>query len=129
MSTVSGIGGTGLGGSSGFASAPQAKTGRLRLTRRGRGVLMAVAATPFIVGAFLFSALGDSPATATLEGSRVDFSFVTVESGQSLWQLAEQLAPRADPRDTIAELMTLNQLDSADVFAGQELALPAHLAS
>jgi hypothetical protein len=50
---------------------------------------------------------------------------VTVDSGQSLWQVAETLAPTADPRDVIADIMQLNQLESADVLAGQQLAIPA----
>jgi len=130
MSTVSGTFSTGFGAEfsgSGFtAERPRPVTPRLRLTKRGRGVLMTVAATPLVIGAFLF-ALNGTPATASLEGSSAGFTYLTVESGQSLWQLAEELAPAADPRDTIAEIMTLNRLESADVFAGQEIALPAHL--
>ena len=130
MSTVSGTFGTSFGadfGGTGFtAERPRSATPRLRLTKRGRGVLMTVAATPLVIGAFLF-ALNGTPATASLEGSSEGFTYLTVESGQSLWQLAEDLAPAADPRDTIAEIMTLNRLESADVFAGQEIALPSHL--
>ena len=126
MSTVSGTFSTSFGGSSFAAERPRTVTPRLRLTKRGRGVLMTVAATPLVIGAFLF-ALNGTPATASLEGSSAGFTYLTVESGQSLWQLAEDLAPAADPRDTIAEIMTLNRLESADVFAGQEIALPAHL--
>lgn len=131
MSTVTGTFGPSFSGSSFATERPVATarvaTPRLRLTKRGRGVLMTVAATPLVIAAFLF-ALNGTAATASLEGSTVSFSYVTVESGQSLWQLAEELAPAADPRDTIAQIMTLNQLDSADVFAGQQLALPANLA-
>lgn len=127
MSTVSGTFSTGFGGSSFAAERPRTVTPRLRLTKRGRGVLMTVAATPLVIAA-LFFVLQGTPATASLEGSSAGFSYVTVESGQSLWQLAEQIAPAADPRDTISEIMTLNQLDSADVFAGQQLALPARYA-
>ncbi|MGV8881931.1 MAG: LysM peptidoglycan-binding domain-containing protein [Rhodoglobus sp.] len=130
MSTVSGTFGTSFGtefsGTAFTAERPRSVAPRLRLTKRGRGVLMTVAATPLVIAAFLF-ALNGTPATASLEGSSAGFTYLTVESGQSLWQLAEDLAPTADPRDTIAEIMTLNQLESADVFAGQEIALPAHL--
>jgi hypothetical protein len=100
---------------------------KLRLTQRGRAVLTALAATPLVVVA-LFFGLNGGGATASLEGSNVPFEYVTVESGQSLWQLAEEIAPRADPRDVIAEFMKLNALTSADVFAGQELAIPAQYA-
>jgi LysM repeat protein len=101
-----------------------ARAPRLRLTQRGRGVLTAIAATPLVVAALLF-ALNGGGATASLEGSSVDFQYVTVESGQSLWQLAEELAPTADPRDVIADIVVLNHLASPDIYAGQELAIPA----
>jgi len=96
---------------------------RLRLTQRGRAVLLTVAATPLVIAALVFS-LNGGGASATLENS-ADFAYVTVEAGQSLWQLAVELAPESDPRDVIANLVQLNQLDSADVYAGQELAIPA----
>ncbi len=97
---------------------------RLHLTKRGRTVFTALAATPLVIAA-LFFALNGGMATASLSGSSAAFEYVTVGSGQSLWQLAEELAPAADPRDVIAEIMQLNQLTSSDVFAGQELAVPA----
>ena len=96
---------------------------RLRLTQRGRAVLTVLAATPLVIAAVLF-ALNGGAATASLEESNVTFDYVTVEAGQSLWQLAGEIAPQADPRDVIAEVAQLNQLDSADVYAGQELAIP-----
>ena len=98
-------------------------TPRLRLTKRGRGVLTFLAATPLVIAAFVF-ALNGGGATASLDGSSVPFEYVTVQSGQSLWQLAEEIAPRSDPRDVIAQLVQLNQLETADVYAGQELAIP-----
>ena len=97
---------------------------KLRLTKRGRAVLTFLAATPLVIAALVF-ALNGGGATASLEGSAVGFEYVTVESGQTLWQLAESIAPAADPRDVIGEIMKLNLLESADVYAGQELAIPA----
>src|SRR5690606_2363556 len=98
---------------------------RLRLTARGRIVFTTIAAIPLVISAFLF-AINGGGATAGL-GQGASFEFVTVETGQSLWQLAEQVAPAADPRDVIAAIMKVNQLSSPDVYAGQELALPPHL--
>jgi hypothetical protein len=107
--------------------AAQAKPPRLRLTPRGRRVLLTLAATPLVIAA-LFFALNGGGATATLSGSTQEFTYVTVEAGQSLWQLAEQLAPNADPREVIARIVQLNQLESSDVGAGQELAIPMEYA-
>jgi hypothetical protein len=101
---------------------------KLRLTKRGRAVLTSLAATPLVIAAFVF-ALNGGGATASLEGSSVPFEYVTVEPGQSLWQLAESIAPRSDPRDVIAQLVVFNQLGGTEVYAGQELAIPSALAN
>jgi hypothetical protein len=99
---------------------------RLRLTQRGRGVLTFLVATPLVIAAFFF-ALNGGGATASLEGSNTPIEYVTVESGQTMWQLAEEIAPRSDPRDVIAQLVQFNQLSGADIYAGQELAIPSTL--
>ncbi|MGL4340676.1 MAG: LysM peptidoglycan-binding domain-containing protein [Rhodoglobus sp.] len=100
------------------------RTSRLRLTRRGRFLLTAVAAAPVVIGAMFFP-LDGGQATATRDGSDADFRYLTVASGETLWQLATELAPHADPREVIDQIIQLNQLASADVFAGQEIAIPA----
>lgn len=96
----------------------------LRLTARGRRVLTVLAAVPLAIAA-LAVALNGGMATATSGSGPVAFQRVTVQAGQSLWQLAESLAPAADPRDVISDIVHLNQLSGADVRAGQQLAIPA----
>ena len=54
----------------------------------------------------------------------VKFEYVTIMSGDSLWGIAEQYAPERDPRDFIADIMTLNNLSDSVVDAGMRLALP-----
>ena len=113
-------------------------TTHLRLTRRGRIVFTTMAAVPLIIGALAF-ALNGGMAAATGQGASagndavtVDataFEYVTIYSGQSLWQVAETLAPTADPRDVIAEIVSLNQLSSEAVQPGQRLALPTKYSS
>lgn len=107
-------------------AAPKRHSSKLRLTQRGRVVLTALAATPLVIAALVF-ALNGGGATATLDSGGA-FEYVTVESGQSLWALAEDLAPAADPRDVISQLMQLNALKSPELFAGQELAIPEQYA-
>lgn len=97
---------------------------RLRLTRRGRAVLTALVALPVVIGALLF-ALNGGMAAATGEQTHATFHYVTVQSGDSLWSVAERLAPKADPRNVIADLVSLNGLESAVVTPGQQLAIPA----
>ena len=75
---------------------------RLRLTKRGRGVLTTLAAAPLVIAALVF-ALNGGMATATLEGTEAGLQYVTVDTGQGLWEVAETVAPNADPRDVIAD--------------------------
>ncbi|HEU4850249.1 MAG TPA: LysM peptidoglycan-binding domain-containing protein [Terrimesophilobacter sp.] len=97
---------------------------RLRITRRGRAVLAALIIVPLIAMALAF-ALNGGAATASAGPSTTDFQYVTVEPGQSLWQLAESIAPGADPRDVISDLVRLNGLQDSVVHPGERLAIPA----
>ena len=104
-------------------------TTHLHLTRRGRVVFTTLAAAPLVVGALLL-AFAVGTASAVAEGAGAghavsdSFRYVTVQAGQSLWRLAETVAPSADPRDVIAAIVSLNQLSSENVQPGQRLALP-----
>jgi hypothetical protein len=109
------------------AEAAVAPRTRLRITRRGRFVLTALVAAPLAVGASL-AALNGGAAVASKDASSAAFQYVTVSSGQSLWDLAEEIAPSADPRDVIASVVDLNRLPTSDVAAGQQLAVPAEYA-
>jgi hypothetical protein len=107
---------------SSIAISPTPVRSHLRITRRGRIVLGAVAALPAIVLATA-SLLGAESATATSES--VQLEVVTVEAGETLWQLAESVAPAADPRDVVHDVLSLNGITSADIEAGVELEIPA----
>lgn len=95
---------------------------RLRITKRGRRLLVALVALPLVIGA-LVAAINSGGAVATAEGSSTDFTYVTMAQGESLWQLAQEIAPNADPRDVIAEIVSLNQIQG-EVQAGQKIAIP-----
>jgi len=100
---------------------------RLRITRRGRGFLTALISTALVLAVVpaLVGLNGNEwAASASLSGSEAPFVYVTVEPGQSLWGIAETRFPGSDPRDAIARIMELNQLRTADVSAGQRLAMP-----
>lgn len=102
------------------ATAPKAK---LKLTARGRRVFTGLAALPLVVVAVAF-ALNGGMATASTGLSTTPVETVTVEAGQSLWQLAEEIAPEADPRDVIDEVVSFNQLSSVEIQPGQQLDIP-----
>jgi hypothetical protein len=88
-------------------------------------VIAFLIALPLAIGA-LFAAVsaGDAAATDATVSSTSTLTWITVESGETLWSLAEELAPTKDPRDVIAEIVSLNQLHS-ELQPGQRIALPA----
>jgi LysM repeat protein len=92
------------------------------MTKRGRGVLLTVLATPLVIAALVFG-LNAGGATAT--SSSTPLAKVTVVSGETLWGVAHQIAPNADPRDVVADIMSVNRLSSADIQPGEQLAIPA----
>jgi LysM repeat protein len=51
---------------------------------------------------------------------------VTVQTGETLWQLAARVAPHADPRLVVAEIERLNHLSGPAVYAGQQLRVPRY---
>lgn len=104
-----------------FGTAPAP---RLRLTARGRLVFGTLASIAVVASA-MFLGVGSDRAQATLDAGTGTFEYVSIEPGQSLWQLAGQVAPQADPRDVVDEILTLNNLSSGDVQPGQQLAIPA----
>jgi hypothetical protein len=102
---------------------------RLRLTRRGR-VVCALLVT--CVGFGLFAslvALGSTQASASANIGGSEFGYVVVQPGASLWEVASEIDSRVDPRDLVAEIVRLNQLDGSDVYAGQPVAVPLRYAN
>lgn len=99
---------------------------RLRLTVRGRRVLAALAALPAVI-ALSAAVLGGGAALASRDAGAPAGSYgtVTVSSGDSLWSIAEEIAPDHDPRDVVDQILRLNALDSVIVQTGQRLAIPA----
>jgi LysM repeat protein len=95
-------------------------TGAVRLTRRGRLVVLLLL---LALGAVLSLAVTSSGA-ASGTAQQVPVQYVTVAPGDSLWSIAGEVAPDADPRDTLAEIIELNALDGSSVQAGQRIAVP-----
>ncbi|MGN6198527.1 LysM peptidoglycan-binding domain-containing protein [Humibacter sp.] len=95
---------------------------RTRLTRRGRVVLSALIVLPVLVGGGAL--LASSGAMAGIESSAASFHHLTVQPGESLWSIAQRVAPHSDPRDVVAAFVDLNGLSSSMVQAGEQLAIP-----
>jgi LysM domain len=92
----------------------------VRLTRRGRlaVTLVLVAVSTGLLGlvqpqAFAFAG-SNGPTTAR----------ITVHPGETLWAIADRVAPNTDPRETIARLESMNHLRSSTVPAGSVLLVP-----
>lgn len=105
--------------------APRVPATRLRLTVRGRRVLAALASIPAVV-ALSIAILSGGGALASDASSAPSgtFEHVTVMPGDTLWSIAEAVAPEADPRDVVDEFIRLNALPSGMLDAGQTLAIP-----
>ncbi|MBV9291761.1 MAG: LysM peptidoglycan-binding domain-containing protein [Frankiales bacterium] len=91
----------------------------LRLTRRGRLAVVLAALVSAVLGSSL---LGSSQAAGP--GSRPAQRTVTVQPGESLWQVAVRVAPHADPRLIVTEIEQANHLAGPQVFGGQQLRVP-----
>lgn len=81
-----------------------------------RAVTILALASSFSIAGFSGSFANNQPA-APLE-------FITVNSGETLWELASQHAPGEDPRDWITEVVAVNALTTVDLEPGQKIALP-----
>jgi hypothetical protein len=96
------------------------KTGRVRLTRRGR-VLARALAIVLVVAVFLLVA----PGLARGDGPDRPAPRVTyvVEPGDTLWSIARRVAPGRDPRPVVDGLIEANDVRGG-LQAGQELSVP-----
>lgn len=101
----------------------QTEAVRLRLTRRGRAVLLcatlAVTAAAGIGGFGVATAQADGPRDAVVVSEH------TVAPGETLWAIAREATPTGgDVRDTVAELQRLNGLRGSMLTVGQQLLVP-----
>lgn len=94
----------------------------LRLTRRGRFAVVLLLAALALVAFSLGRVSSDA---STDRESRLPVRTVVVQPGETLWQVAQQVAPGVDPRVTVDRIIELNALPGAAVAAGQQIAVPA----
>lgn len=96
----------------------------MRITRRGMAVLLVAAVA---VGLLLLAVArasaphgangtGSMPANATSQVATVQ-----VQPGDTLWSIAQRVAPQRDPRQVVDRLRRLNQLRSVSLTPGQTL--------
>ncbi|WP_447947923.1 LysM peptidoglycan-binding domain-containing protein [Microbacterium maritypicum] len=100
-------------------------TTRLRLTTRGRAVLLSFASVPLAIGIAFAALSGGSAIASGADSAAVSVETVTVMPGDTLWSIATSVAPDADPRDVIGEISRMNLLRGGELQIGQTLAIPA----
>ena len=100
----------------------------LRLTRRGRVVVAALAIVGATVIVLLVSLLASGGAQASNHGQPgavyQGMHQIVVHPGQTLWSLASAAEPTADPRSVVQQIMSVNALSGTDIQAGQLLWVP-----
>lgn len=81
-----------------------------------------------VAGAILIAVLAGSlmfgvlPAESAQQEQTVTY---VVQPGDTLWKYARQITPAdGDVRDSVAEIMRLNQMSAPQVIAGQKLKVP-----
>jgi hypothetical protein len=95
-------------------------SGSLRLTRRGRAVLL-LALVTLLLAAFSLGRVGSEAAP---RAESTPLAQTVVQPGETLWSVAKRVAPGHDPRAVVLRLRALNDLDGGMVRAGQLLLLP-----
>ncbi len=102
-------------------SAGSAAPAPLRLTRRGRLVVVLVCAVVVLAltaaGSRVASGASSPPAGPV-------HATMIVQPGQTLWTIAQEIGVERDVRDVIHEIEELNGLPSARIRAGQRLIVP-----
>lgn len=97
-------------------------TSSVRLTRRGRLVVFLFACLAVVAVAVSLAA---GSAASGESGGAPAIELVTVAPGDTLWDIAGDVAGGGDVRDVVDQIQMLNSLDSSVVYAGQELRVPA----
>jgi Tfp pilus assembly protein FimV len=93
----------------------------LRLTRRGKAVLLGLLALLLLV-AVSVGRTGSQAAMVTENGPALQQT--TVQPGDTLWSVAQRIAPDNDPRQVVAQIKRINHLHGSALQAGQLLLLP-----
>ncbi|RUQ87881.1 LysM peptidoglycan-binding domain-containing protein [Labedella gwakjiensis] len=106
------------------SAAPASTKARLRITRRGRLVLTSLVVGPLVAVGVIAGVSATSAIATSSSSAVVEFDYLTINSGESLWQVAERIAPASDPRDVIADIVSLNQMSTSSVEPGQRIAIP-----
>lgn len=102
----------------------------IRLTRRGRLVVLSVLMVAVAVTSALLTVLVTGRAGAAVphvagsSSSATPRSSVLVRPGDTLWAIAGRIAPNADPRVVIDRILAANPTAKRVLVPGERLVLP-----
>jgi hypothetical protein len=99
--------------------AMRGEAARMRLTIRGRAVARTLASV-LVVAVFLLVAPGLARGVGPDRPPRVTY---VVQPGDTLWSIANRVAPGQDPRPVVDGLIEANDVPGG-LQAGQELSIP-----
>ena len=102
-----------------FDDMPNIQVDRLSTVER---ILLICATTLTLLTLVLACGKSAADAADALIGSAT--GTVVVHDGDTLWSIARQVAPTADPWETISRLQSLNHLSSTLIIPGQRLVVP-----
>ena len=100
---------------------PDVSHGEVRLTRRGRLVVLLVA---LVIALGVGVALGGVSVASGEAGASDATRVVVVNEGDTLWGIAAGVADDGEVREMVSEIRDLNSLDSSVVMLGQKLHVP-----
>lgn len=98
---------------------------RVRLTPRGRLLTrLAVIASLSILLLSGFAAMTGASAGSTETAIPTPYVKVSVKPGDTLWSIAESIAPTGDRRSLVADIVEINRLTTPELQAGQKIYIP-----
>ncbi|MDA0274074.1 MAG: LysM peptidoglycan-binding domain-containing protein [Actinobacteria bacterium] len=99
-------------------------TAPMRLTRRGRRLLTAISLA-IVLSVSLPALVNMAGASNTSMGNQQLTNWVTVQSGDTLWEIARSISPDRDPREVVWEIKQINAL-SDGLIAGERIRIPVN---
>jgi LysM repeat protein len=105
----------------GFQANP---SGRIVLNRRGRLARTLVVLSLAIVAASVAGGQAGANTSQPARSSADTFITVTVAPGDTVWSLANRVAPAGEAGALVSEIIEINSLGSGDVKAGQKIRIP-----
>lgn len=101
---------------------PVSTVSTLRLTPRGRVVVVAILVAPLLLTlSLLFRSQVDASSDPPAPRSN---PMIVVQPGDTLWTIAGRVAPDRDRRAVIHQIREINGLSGASIQAGLRLAVP-----